>query len=323
MVTNRVFKVLVTNGVQMANMADTDAGQYLIIDSTGTTVSSTTALTGDDVVQIVVNDTAGVKVYSDPIRVKDIKAYNREDFRAKVEQVVTLTPSTPVVGNIYSVSIIDNSDKEILQMRQSKKVYEAIAATTTASDLVTLLKAKINADPNAIVVATGTSTLILTAKAIASTANVIGEFPLQYTFSVQTSTQPSQPTSPSYTLTAGGTVAATTAADYGCGNFWQIRTLEQRGLGYTGLTNRTKFPAPTPNYLSVSGVEYDVAVLEHDNTHDTNIVTVGKFEAPISTIIAVTKDAGDSTIFPILLNIVDSVGTQLAAIDARLDAIPA
>lgn len=303
MVTNRVFKVLATNGTQMANLADTGAGEYLVIDESGATVTADTVLDKDDKVQVVVNDASGQKVFSDKIRVGDITAYNVQDYTAKVEQVVTITLATPVAGIEYSVSIIDKSDKEILQHRQNKRTYNVIAATgETVTTLGDKFRAAINADTASTVTASGTTTLILTAKSVASTANIVGEYPAQYFFEAF-STSIDNTVYPIPFPKASGTVVYTTAPNFGSGNAYQVRRLEQASMGYKGITNRTKFPAPTPVYLSTIGVNYDVAVLEFDNTHDTNVVVEGEKRAPISLIVAVTADAGDSTILPILANL--------------------
>jgi len=304
MVTNRVYKVLVTNGTQMANLADTGAGEYLVIDASGAALTSTSALSRNDLIQVVVNDPSGAKVYSDKIRVGDITAYNKQDYAAKVEQVVTITPGTITAGNEYSIAILDKSDKEILQARQAKRTYTVVAASgETATTLNAKFIALINADIASVVTASGTTTLILTADATASVASLIGEYPAQTVFEASASEIATSGSAPYPFPTAFGTKAATTAANYGSGNFWQVRKLEQRGVGYTGVTNRTKFPVETANFLSVSGTNYDAVVIEVDNTHDTNSVVAGQVRSPESLVIFVTADAGDSTIIPILDNL--------------------
>lgn len=303
MVTNRVYKVLVTDGTAMANLAGTGAGDFLVIDASGTALTSTSALSRNDLIQVVVNDPSGAKVYSDKIRVGDITAYNKQDFTAKTEQVKTITPGTPTAGLEYSLSIIDKSDKEILQQRQSKRTYTVLAAASeTATTLGDKFRALINADVASSVVASGTTTIILTAKVTANVASLVGEYPAQVVFDIFLSAS-NPATYPIPFPVAWGTVADTDAAAYGSGNFWQVRTLEQRGIGYTGVSNRTKFPVETGNFLSVSGVSYDAIVIEYDNTHDTNVVVEGQVRSPQSLIIFVTESAGDSTIIPILDNL--------------------
>lgn len=301
MVTNRVYKVLVTNGTQMADLSDTGAGEYLVIDASGAALTSTSTLSRNDYVQVVVNDPSGNKVYSDRIRVGDITAYNKQDYTAKTEKIVTLTPGTITAGNEYTVAVINKSDKELLQCRQAKSSYSVVAATgETASTLVAKFVALINADVNSVVTASGTTTLVLTADAT-NTANLAGEYPAQTVFEVFASEIDN---SVSYAFpTAFGTQADTAAPAFGSGNFWQVRKLEQRGIGYTGVSNRTKFPVETGNFLSVSGTNYDAVVIEVDNTHDTNVVVEGQVKSPESLIIFVNEGLGDATIIPILDNL--------------------
>lgn len=320
MVTNRVYKVLATNGTQMTNLADTGVSEYLVINAdTGATLSAADAasLEKDDKFQIVVNSPNGGKVFSDKIRVGDITAYNKQDYAAKVEQVVTVTLATPVAGIEYTVSVIDKSDKEILQHRQNKRTYTVIAAAgETVTTLGDKFRAQINADVASSVVASGTTTLVLTAKSVASTANIVGEYPAQYFFEVFSSSIDNT-VYPIPFPVASGTIVYTTAPNFGSGNFYQVRTLEQRGIGYTGVTNRTAFPVEPGDFLSVAGVNYDQIVIESDNRHDTNVVVEGEKRAPISTIVAVTADAGDATIIPIL----DALALRNAAIVAAIAAV--
>lgn len=289
MVTNRVFKVLATNGTAMTNFADATAGRYLIIKEDGSTVTATTALDRDEKVQLVVN-VAGTKVYSDKFRPADITAYNTEAYAAKTEQVVTVTPGTPVADMEYTVAIINKSDKEILQMRQDKRTYTIKAAVgETATTLVTKFKDLINADPASVVVASGTATLILTAKSVAGDADIVGNYPSQYIFDVFLKV-----TNPAaiYRDPQGFGSQVTTGPAFGNGQYFQIAKLEKEQLGYTGVTNRTKFPVEVGQFTAVAGTNYDVAVLEIDNRHDTNSVTEGEKRAPISLIVA--AQAGSS-----------------------------
>lgn len=293
MVTNRVFHVLVTNGTTAASIAALTAGQYLIITRTGTVVTAANAgaLDGDEEVQIVVAAPDGTRVFSSLIRLKDIKYYNTGNYRAKVEQVTTVAVGTPVVGKQYNIAVINKSDKEILQYRQDKRTYSVEAGEAeTSTTLATKFRAKINGDPDAIVVASGTGgNVVLTAKSIASVPSAVGDFPLQYVFEVFA--QEIGSTAFDY-LKSFGTVTYTTAADFGSGNAWQLRKLEQRGAGYTsGISNFTQFPVGDPGYKSVLGTNYDIFVIGSDDRHDTNVVSQGEWEAPITTYIAVTAGA--------------------------------
>lgn len=293
MVTNRVFKVLVTNGTTAASIAALTAGQYLIITRTGTvvTAANAAALDKDEEVQIVVAGPAGDRIFSDLIRLSDIKYYSIGNYRAKVEQVTTVALGTPIAGHQYNIVVINKSDKEILQHRQDKRTYtvEAVEGDTPTT-LATKFRAKINGDPNAIVVASGaTGNVVLTAKVIANIPSAVGDFPQQYVFEVFS--QDVNNTGFEF-YKSFGTVTYTTAADFGSGNAYQVRKLEQRGAGYmTGISNFTQFPVGDPLYNSVMGTNYDIAVIGSDDKHDTNVVSQGEWESPITTYIAVTAGA--------------------------------
>jgi len=307
-VTNRVFKVLATNGTAMADLADTGAGEYLVIKEDGSAVTAATALDRDEKVQVVVNSPSGIKVFSDKIRIGDITAYNTQAYAALAEQVITWTPPTPVAGVEYNLSIIDKSDKEILQQRQSKRSYTVVAGTgETPTTLGDKFRAAIAADSASSVVGSGTATVILTAKSIASAANIIDETPAQIVFDIFVS----QIVSGGFP-TAAGTVAYTTAVGFGSGQYFQIHKLEQRGIGYTGVSNRTKFPVESGQFLAVAGVNYDVAVVEFDNRHDTNVVVEGEKRAPETLILAVTTGAS-AGLFAILARLAGS-GDQAVVI---------
>lgn len=315
MVTNRVYKVLVTTGTEGSSLAALTAGQYIVVDESGTKISATTVLAPESKVQIVVAAADGSKVFSDLIRVKDVNKYNKEVYRARIAAVKTLTFTTPVAGYEYNVTIIDTSDKEILQHRQNKRSYTVIAATgETATTLDAKFIAKINADPASVVVASGTSTLILTAKAYSTTADAVGEYQEQYTFEVTANQYPN--TVPKVLqYQAAGTVVNTTNADFGSGNGTQIIELEQRGLGYRGIDNRTKFPVLAIPIQATAAGTYDVYVLESENEYESNSETFGRVSSPISTIIAVNAGAGTATIEPILVNISNPL---LAAAEAAV-----
>lgn len=313
MSTNRVNKILVTTGVQLADMADVDPGQYLVINAdSGATLTDASILEVEDKFQVVVNDPSGAKVFSDKIRVGDITSYQKQDYTAKTEQVITWTPAAPVAGIEYTLSIIDKSDKEILQNRQAKRTYTVVAASgETVTSLGDKFRTQINADVASPVTASGTTTVILTADVTASVANGIGEYPAQIVFDVF----PSQLDPTTYPVpfpVASGTVAYTTAVAFGSGNFYQVRKAEQLSIGYTGVTNRRKFPIPTGNFLSVAGATYDAVIIEFDNRHDTNVVVEGEKRAPETLEIYINADAGDATIIPILDAIANRAATAYA-----------
>lgn len=291
MVTNRVFKVLVTTGgSQAANLAAITAGKYCILKKDGTVYTAADTIAKSDTFTIAVGDPSGNIVFSDPIQIKDITSFAKQAYAAAVEQVITATvTATPVAGLEYSLLINDRSDKEILPCRQNLRRYTVLAtASDTATTLAAAFAAAVTADKGVIVTATSSGAAItLTAKSVENTTNLAGEYYDQYFFDADLS----QIDLNGYFVSAG-TIVYTTAPNFGSGNFYQVRTLEQRGLGYTGVTNRTMFPVETGNYLSVSGTTYDVYVIENSNRHATGLETLGDTRSPVTTIIACTSGQG-------------------------------
>lgn len=311
MVTNRVYKVLVTTGgAAQATVAAITAGTYAVIKKDGTVFTAGNTITAGDEFQIVVGAPDGTRVFSDLIKVRDVNAFEKAVYAAPVEQVITIVADVPVAGQEYAINIIDNSDKEILQMRQAKKVYTVTATDNLAATVATQFRTKINADPYAIVVASGSgANIVLTAKVTESTANIIGEYSAQTTFDafgveVNVFEQ----------YNAFGTKTYTTAPNYGSGNFAQIRTLEQRGQGYIGVTNRTKFPIEAGQYLSVAGTNYDTYVIEAERTYNSNSATFGLVKSPVSLILAVTAGQG-TALEAILTPLIQSAPAEALTID--------
>lgn len=289
MITNRVYKVLVTTGTQASTIAAMTAGQFAIIKKDGTLYAAGNTIAQGDQFQIVVGAPDGTRVFSDLVSLKDIESYEKTAFRARVEQVIDVTLGTPVAGQEYELNIIDLSDKEILQYRQNLRKYNVIAVVgDTATTLAANYVAQINADTSSVVTAANTAgDITLTAKAVETVANIVGEYQPQIFFDVQSAVS-----DPNYYLTKFGTVVYTTAVDFGSGNFEQIRQLEQRGQGYIGVTNRTKFPVEAGRYLSVAGTNYDVYNIDFNRVYDSNSATFGQVKSPVSFVLACTAGAG-------------------------------
>jgi hypothetical protein len=289
MVTNRVYKVLVTTGTAATTVAGVTAGKFAVLKKDGSPFTAGDTITQGDAFQVVVGAPDGTRVFSDLLSLKNVKKYEKTAFRARVEQVIDVTVGTPVAGQEYILTIIDLSDKEILQRRQNKRSYSSIAtASSTATTVAADFAAQINADPAINVTASSSAAdLTLTADAIETTANIVGEYQPQVFFDAELAVA-----DPQNYLTKFGSVAYTTTVDFGSGNFDQIRTLEQRGQGYVGVTNRTKFPVEAGQYLSVAGTNYDVYIIEADRVYSSNSYTFGDVKSPVSLIIACTAGAG-------------------------------
>lgn len=313
-VTNRVYKVLVTTGgAAQAGVSALTAGTWVITKKDGTAYAAGNTIAQSDTFQIVVGDQNGQPVFSDPIKVKDITSFAKQVFAAKVEQVVTVTVGTPVSGTEYSLLVNNQSDKEILPMRQNLRRYTVLAGSAdTATTVATSFFNKINADPASAVSATNPSAgvVVLTAKAVANTVNAVGEYYDQTFFTAELDVQDINGYYVSW-----GTIVNTTAPNFGSGNFYQVKTLEQFGLGYTGVTNRRGFPVDLGNYLSVSGTNYDVYVIESLASAESGLVTVGRIQSPVTTIIAVTTAATtqfDAVLSPLIQSApTETLGAQV------------
>lgn len=281
----RVDKVLVTSGTEVASVAALTAGDYVALVHGK---SPNTPITDADKFQFVVGKADGTVKYSDVIKAKDIVSVRKEDYAAVVQQVSTLTLGTPVAGQEYLITIVEKSDKEVLQRRQDKRSYQVTAAVgETATTLADKFVALINGDEAASVTATNAAGVItFTAKASSATApNAAGQFGVQHYFEVG-----SQEVNIYGHYVPFGTLVKTTAPGFGNGTFAQVRTLEAYSAGYDeGIyLNRTKFPVPMPSFDSSPSETYDIITIEYDHEYNTNSVVSGKRNAdPITLVLAV------------------------------------
>lgn len=181
MVTNRVDKIMVTSGTAGSTVAGLTAGQYIAIDETGAVV---TALAAGEKFQIVLRKQDGTLKYSDIIDTDDIRSVKVEAASPVVEQEVEIALDAPVAGQEYLLTIVDKSDKEVLQRRQDKRTYQVIAEVgETATTLGDKFEAAVNADANAPVIATNAAgTITLEAKPKVVTQNAAGQFGVHFYF---------------------------------------------------------------------------------------------------------------------------------------------
>lgn len=303
MVTNRVYKVLGSTGVVAANLAGVTAGKYLIIDQTGAAYTA-----GEAQFQIVVGAPDGTRLFSGLINLKDVTSIAKTAYTAEVQQVSTITPLTPIAGYEYNVAIIDNSDRELLIRRQAKKLYSVLAVTgETATTLVAKFVALINADSGSVVVASGSTTLVLTAISIDTVADTAGGYPEQIAFDafMEQLAYPVVGQVYSTFSQSGGTTVLTTAPTYGSGTYNVLKSLEDSALGYEGSTNRILFPVQTAYTTLTVGQTYDTYIFEYNDIHNTNIVNVGKWSSPRSVILALYAGTGGplETQFPTFVTV--------------------
>lgn len=280
MVTNRVDKIMVTSGSAGSTVAGLTAGQYIAIDEAGDVV---TALAAGDKFQIVLRKQDGTLKYSDIIDTDDIRSVQVEAAAPVVEQEVTVALDTPVAGQEYLLTIVDKSDKEVLQRRQDKRTYQVIAEVgETETTLGDKFEAAVNADANAPVTATNAAgTITLEAKAKVVTQNDAGQFGLQHYFEAAVSVVDGL-----LPYASAGTVTTTVEPDFGSGTFAQVREMEADSAGYEGYLNRTKFPVKQYPYDSVASATYNLVVVEYDNNYWSNSVVAGKVDSPVTLVLA-------------------------------------
>lgn len=282
MVANKVEKLLVTNGTAASDVASLASGNYVALVQGK---AENTPIELSDKFQFVVKKLNGLLEYSDVIKAKDIVSVEINPYRAPVAQVVTVTlPEDPLVGNTYTLYIVDKADKELLQRRQDKQTYilRAVEGETAAS-LGDKFRSLINGLNNhSTVIASGTGgTLVLTAKSDPTdAAGIIG---LQHYFEaslVQTDALGNS--------SIVGTLADTAKVDFGNGTYEKLKDLERFTQGYDGYLNRTKFPVELYPSDLVQGGTYDTVVIAYNNQYQTNSTVFGeRVSDPIEIVIAV------------------------------------
>lgn len=292
MVANKVEKLLVTNGTAGTDVASLTAGQYVALVQGK---NANTPIEVSDKFQLAVRKLNGQVQYTDVIKAKDIVSVQIEEYRAPVAQVATITVPTPVVGDIYTLTIVDKADKEIFQRRQDKQTYSITAVTgETASTLADKFRALIDGSESSTVVASGTgASLVLTANT--DPVDAAGIPGLQHYFEVfltQTDALGS--------MSVAATPVATADVDFGNGTYVQVKDIERFAQGYEGYLNRTKFPVELyPSDLTAGGT-YDLVVIAYNNHYYSNSTVFGdRVSDPIEIVIAV--EAGETADLEALL----------------------
>lgn len=286
MSTNRVDKVLVTSGTEKESVALLAAGDYVVLVDGK---AANTPIVEGDSFRVAVKSLDDSVKYSNTIHSKDIKSIKVEPYAPVVEQVVTVTMDAPVAGLEYTLTLVDRSDKEILQRRQDKRTYQVVAVDgDTADSIAAKFATELSNDKTTFVTASAAgAVLTITAKAKVTKANAAGQFGLQHYFEVGCGVADTREQ-----YTKFGTVAYTVQPDFGSGSYGDVRTLEFESAGYSGFLNRTLFPVIQPSFDSQIGKTYDYIVIEYDNNYWTNSVVAGKVDSGITLVLAV--EAGNT-----------------------------
>ena len=223
-------------------------------------------------------------ILSDPIQGSLVRSYKGISYDAKSEQIDSwdLTGITPVVGTEYFVRIVYKDMNE--HPGQFTQTYRIVATgATLATNLIDALDAKINAHSGRRVNATNTATtLVLTGREIPECTTALTD--LEEFRMVEFESFINYIDSDGNWTSLGATLTRT-AADYGSGEWEQVRDMEKRALPYRGVHNFTMFPVQTPAQDTVKDETYDFIVIEHDKSYvspDNQYVK----QAPLTTVIA-------------------------------------
>ena len=97
-------------------------------------------------------------IVSDKLSTSDVEKFIGSEYAAETKMVKTITPTMPSTTTVYDEYIVKVHD--ILDPNKEVVSYVVQGKYANATAAVTAMKARINADPNAKVVASGTSTLL-------------------------------------------------------------------------------------------------------------------------------------------------------------------
>jgi len=235
-----------------ATIADTDTiyiGQVLADTYSYVTEGTSTSVTGVKRVQ-----------YSDAIVADKVRNYKGRAYSAAVEQVVTIsiTSFTPVVGTEYVIRIVYTDTYE--KPGQVTQSYRYVATTAVWADLVTAFISLINSDTHRRVIASGSTTLILTGRVmpydVSDSVNAIDEY-YQVNFKAFL-----------YSGNFGDAVVTYTTRPFPGNGTWQrVRDAEKFAQSNRGVRNRTLFPVITPVMQVVNGSTYNCVIIEHDKPY--------------------------------------------------------
>jgi len=285
--------------VLAAGATISDSDTIYIVQSTGDTFDYTTkdgtAVTGNRKIKM-----------SGPIVGAKVKNYSGIAYSAKSEQVssVDLSGWTPAIGTEYFIRIVYKDIPE--HPGQFTQTYRHVATTTDPDAEAAALVLRVNKHSGARVVASYNSTsnvFTLTAKAIPEcTSNltdidkfILVEFDVMFNYVAGNGAWTVIPST--------DTTITTTVANYGSGNWEQIRDLEKELQGYRGISNLTQFPVIEPDKDTVKSATYNMIVIEHEVP----------YQSPDNQYV---KDAPQTTA---LAFVVPSSGTQQASVLAQLN----
>lgn len=258
-----------------ANIAE---GEIIVLDKNMTSITAGATYANSDTIYIAegtsrtlsYSDEAGTALngrhilLSDPIKGKLIRKVSHRGFDAKTECTATIPAisGSIVAGTEYVLKVIYKDMEE--HPGRFTQTYRYIAETGDGSqDVFNGLRARIAKHSGTRVIASGTTTLILTAKPVPQSTSSLSDidefkmvdFEVVFNYVDNDYNQVEVPLSSDISKTA---------ASSGSGNWEQIRDMEKFELGYRGASNRTHWPVYLPDFRTVKNSQYEVLVIEYD-----------------------------------------------------------
>lgn len=297
--------------ISVNGVADTGAtGEICVLDSTKHLLAPGSTITDSDTIYIArisrvgsFTDVNGLTrypvVYSAPIEGRKVRTYKGVSYTAASAKVATLaaTGCTPVVGDEYVLRIV-YKDFQSETPAQYIKEYRVFSTSVVLQTLYNQFRAKIALDLEARFVATGTTTLIMTASAIPFASGSIDpykivDFEVFFNHVVPASQLPE----------AAGAAITYTGGFPGVGVWQQIHDMEKQAKAYRGATNYTWFPVPSViNTWDVDETKtYDLITIEHDLTYASPDNNYDK-ESKLVTVIAFPINCGQGNTLLATLN---------------------
>lgn len=213
------------------------------VDNIGTSLNLANAIpAGVQRIQFTQRPKVGeTPVLSQVINVKDVHSVKKTDYAAPVAQVTTVTP---VVGT-GNVRLKITKVSTGFRPDESFSVVVDITGLADATAIGNAFRSAINAHKkNDFIVASGTTTLILTASLGVSFSTAIEG--------------------------AVWAIAATTSPNFGSGTFAQVSNVEKESIARGGFYYQTYLPVQPPTYANDTKT-YDLYVLQIKTTTTPNI----------------------------------------------------
>ncbi len=207
-------------------------------------------------------------LYSDAIYGAYVSSYIGKLFEAKTQQTssLVLTGLTPVEGMEYLVRLVYKDINEHPGQFTQTYRHIATAADATLDTFGNNIAAKINAHSGRRVNATyttATDTLQLEARPIPECTTSLQDIDDLSMVEFEVFFQYVNAGGYWNTWETADTTITTTPANYGSGNWEQIRDIEKANKAYLGNTNKTQFPVQEKAWCTQAGVEYDMIIIEH------------------------------------------------------------